>query len=145
MLAEDVPERTGPTGPTGLPSVDRLLSSWRGMVEEVEEGYAWSRPEFINDCWCRGVLARAMPALPRRTQAGIRPRLDALDDRFRRATVPWPDREVNEGEAWWDHWVPRVLEPDAGERYVDGWPLGWDMLPFPRPETVRVRRHGEQE
>lgn len=107
------------------------------MVEEVEEGYAWCGPEFANDCSCRDRLMETLPTLSEQAAAAVRAQLDVLDERFLAATIPWPGHEAGHGR-WWLRRVPRVLEPDVGERYTAGWPLGWEMLPFPKPDSVRV-------
>ncbi|WP_405386130.1 hypothetical protein OG596_01150 [Streptomyces sp. NBC_01102] len=80
------------------------------------------------------MLARTVPPL---STAAVRPQLDALDERFRQATIPWPGHEEG-GGPWWHRRVPRTLVPDVGEPVSDEWPLGWDMMPFPKPPTVRV-------
>ncbi|MFI8823914.1 hypothetical protein [Streptomyces sp. NPDC053431] len=127
-----------PTWAGGQPvSLDGLLAHWRGMADEVEEGYCWCAPELHNDLWCRSSLAKIWPMLPARVQEIRRPELDAFDERYRRATVPWPGRsEV--GANWWTWRVPRRLVVEASELRGEGWPLGWDMMPFPRPDSVEV-------
>ncbi|MFB6619171.1 hypothetical protein ACFCV9_33955 [Streptomyces sp. NPDC056367] len=105
-------------------------------MEDVEEGSARCAPELDDDICCRDALARVWPLLPPRVQAVRRPELDELDGRFRAATVPWPDRE--EPHRWWHYRIPRVLEAEAGAPRPQGWPLGWEVLPFPRPDGVRV-------
>ncbi|GAA2499490.1 hypothetical protein [Streptomyces gobitricini] len=124
------------TGPAGS-----LLRGWQGLVEEVEAGYAWCAPASVHDRRCRGELARVVPRLTEEeAAAALRPRPHALDERFRAATIPWPrpGRGTADGP-WWRHRVPRILEADPGERYRDGRPLGWDMLPHPKPGSVPVR------
>lgn len=117
-------------------TLNSLLTQWCELVAEVEEGYGWCRPELSNDLWCRGALARVWPRLPERVRALRQPELDAYDDRFRAATVPWPDRP--EGGRWWERRIPRTLEAEAGETRRQGWPMGWDMMPFPKPDEVEV-------
>ncbi|MES5818241.1 hypothetical protein [Streptomyces sp. RG80] len=123
-------------GADGRSTLNSLLAGWDDLVSDVEEGYGWSRPELSNDLWCRGALARVWPRLPERVRALRQPELDACDDRFRAATVPWPDRA--EGGRWWDRRIPRRLETEAGQPRRQGWPMGWDMMPFPKPDEVDV-------
>lgn len=118
-------------------TLNSLFSAWRSVVAEVEEGYAWCKPELDNDIWCRSALARVWPLLPPRVQTLRRPELDELDTRFRTATIPWPGQGEEPGR-WWKRRVPRILEAEAGERRWQGWPMGWDVMPFPKPDGVEV-------
>ncbi|MEU2395573.1 hypothetical protein [Streptomyces sp. NPDC007369] len=118
-------------------TLNSLFEAWEDLVEEVEEGYGWCAPELDNDLWCRAALARVWPLLPPRVQTLRRPELDALDARFRTATVPWPDRG-EEPHGWWTLRIPRNLVIEAGEAFRKGWPMGWGMLPFPKPDEVEV-------
>ncbi|QXE34989.1 hypothetical protein KQY30_12630 [Streptomyces sp. GMY02] len=94
-------------------------------------------PDLINDLWCRSALARGWHLLPPRVRAIRDPELHAIDQRFRRATVGRPGRDDRAGE-WWLGRVPRRLEAETSDRTADGWPMGWDMLSFPRPESVQI-------
>ncbi|MEU5317526.1 hypothetical protein AB0G67_12480 [Streptomyces sp. NPDC021056] len=123
-------------GADGRSTLNSLLAGWCDLVADVKEGYGRSRPELSNDLWCRGALARVWPRLPERVRALRQPELDAYDDRFRAATVPWPD--LAEGGRWWDRRIPRRLDVEAGEARWQGWPMGWDMMPFPKPDEVDV-------
>ncbi len=118
-------------------TLNALFDRWRGMAAEVEDVYSWCAPELMNDIWCRGVLAKIWPMLPARVQASRQPELDSIDERYRRATIPWPGRP-EDGFGWWTRRVPRRLEAEASEQRGADWPLGWDMMPFPRPDSVEV-------
>ncbi|MFC5719896.1 hypothetical protein ACFP1Z_06850 [Streptomyces gamaensis] len=119
-------------------TLPQLLASWGSLVAQVEEGYAWCKPEFDNDIWCRGALAKVWPLLPPRVRAVCQPRLDGLDDRFRAATIPWPGHDEEPPQDWW-HWrIPRLLEAGTEECGTLGWPEGWEIMPFPRPEGVEL-------
>ncbi|MEU9111039.1 hypothetical protein AB0D04_04360 [Streptomyces sp. NPDC048483] len=118
-------------------TLNSLFERWSAVVLELEEGYAWSAPEFDNDIWCRSALGTVWPQLPPRVRSVRQPELDGLDDRFRAATVPWPGRRGEDG-AWWKWRIPRLLEAETGDRCAQGWPLGWDMMPFPKPGAVTV-------
>ncbi|MBZ4320157.1 hypothetical protein [Streptomyces huiliensis] len=126
----------GVTG-TGAHSLNSLLAQWSALVDDVEEGYSWCAPELSHDLWCRDTLAGVWPLLPSRVRALRQPELDCIDERYRRATVPWPGRP-EEGAQWWTWRVPRRLEVEASERRDPGWPLGWETMPFPRPASVEV-------
>lgn len=115
-----------------------LLRDWKYLGAAIEEGYGWSAPELDHDAWCRRSLAHLWPNLTEPLQRRLRPVLGGLDVRFRAATVPWPDTDATlEGE-WWTRRIPRLLEPESRVVYRNGWPAGWDMLPFPRPDSVSV-------
>ncbi|MET7299969.1 hypothetical protein [Embleya sp. NPDC005575] len=118
-------------------TLNSLFAHWRVMASEVEEGYSCCAPEFDNDIWCRSALAQAWPMLPTRVQAIRRPELDGIDERYRRATVPWPGQPEH-GAGWWTRRVPRRLEVETSEQRKGDWPLGWETMPFPRPDSVEV-------
>ncbi|MET9516517.1 hypothetical protein [Streptomyces sp. NPDC002994] len=118
-------------------TLNSLFAQWTALVEEVEAGYSWCAPELVNDIWCRGELAEVWPLLPPRVRSVRQPELDALDGRFRSATIAWPGRTEERG-VWWKWRIPRLLEAEAGDRCERGWPLGWDMMPFPKPVAVKV-------
>ncbi|WP_143202914.1 hypothetical protein [Streptomyces sp. CB02261] len=114
-----------------------LFDRWKSVIGEVEEGYSWCAPELSDDIWCRGVLAKIWPKLPARVREIRRPELDGVDERYRRATIPWPGRAEDDAE-WWIWRIPRRLEVEASEQRGEGWPLGWAMMPFPKPDSVEV-------
>ena len=120
-------------------TLNSLFARWRGLVDELEseEGYTWCAPELSNDVWCRDALFRVWPLLPERVQNSWHVELGALDGRFRAATIQWPGHSGDEAR-WWHKRIPRLLAAEPGERLVRGWPLGWDMIMFPRPESIDV-------
>lgn len=130
---------TGRRATDGGPTLNALFGQWHALVAEVEEGYGWSAVELSNDLWCRGALERAWPLLPPRVRAVRAPELDALDERFRAATLARPG-EALAGGCWWERRVPRCLRAEPGEPLVRGWPAGWSTMPFPRPDEVVVDR-----
>ncbi|SEL50175.1 hypothetical protein [Streptacidiphilus jiangxiensis] len=119
-------------------TLNSLLHAWAGLVAEVEVGYGWCAAEFSHDRWCRTTLGQVWPLLPARVREMRQPMLDALDDRFRAATVAWPEQELRVAP-WWTLRIPRRLAPESEEGVSDhGWPWGWDMMPFPRPDEVEI-------
>lgn len=119
------------------PSLNSLLAQWNALVNDVEEGYSWCAPELSNDLSCRNTLARVWPLLPSRVRTIRQPELDGIDDRYRRATIPWPGRP-EQGAQWWTWRVPRRLEVEASEQRDPDWPLGREVMPFSRPASVAV-------
>ncbi|QDY80363.1 hypothetical protein [Streptomyces qinzhouensis] len=122
-------------------TLNALLDRWKDLADEVEEGYSWCAPELSNDIWCRDILASIWPIIPARVQEIGQLELHSIDERYRRATILWPGHA--EGEArWWIWRVPRLLEVDPSEQRGKDWPLGWEMMPFPRPDSVKVISRG---
>ncbi|MFE5773071.1 hypothetical protein ACFQ7O_32495 [Streptomyces sp. NPDC056485] len=118
-------------------TLNALLEQWNELVHEVEEGYGWSAPELSNDLWCRTALAQIWTLLPPRVRAIRQPELDEIDRRFHASTVGWPGRDDQEGQ-WWMRRVPRHLETETSQRSTHGWPMGWDVMAFPKPEAVEI-------
>ncbi|MGW6599015.1 hypothetical protein [Streptomyces sp. NPDC055036] len=118
-------------------ALNSLLEEWSAFVSELGEGYSWCAPEFANDIFCRCALARVWPLLPPRVRSSRQTELDGIDGRFREATVSWPVRDADEGD-WWRWRIPRRLEAEAGDPCNQGWPSGWDVMSFPKPDSVQV-------
>jgi hypothetical protein len=114
-----------------------LLTAWSELVDEVEDGYGWCAPELRHDLSCRTGLAGLWRRLPSQVRSARQAELDALDERFRAATVAFPGHEGVTGQ-WWMWRVPRILHAEPGEPRSRGWPLGWEMVPFPKPDDVDV-------
>jgi hypothetical protein len=106
-------------------------------VREVEEGYGWCAPELLDELFCRTELAGLWRLLPEEVRTARQAELDALDERFRVATIPYPGHEELTGR-WWTWRVPRILDVEPGVPRHRGWPMGWEMLPFPKPDEVTV-------
>ncbi|MFD8790768.1 hypothetical protein [Streptomyces vinaceus] len=118
-------------------TLNSLFEQWDELVHEVEEGYGWSAPELSNDLGCRTALAHVWRLLPPRVRAIRQPELDAIDLRFHATTVGWPGRDDQEGQ-WWLRRVPRRLEAETARRSTHGWPMGWDVMAFPKPDAVEI-------
>ncbi|MET9693442.1 hypothetical protein ABZY81_34225 [Streptomyces sp. NPDC006514] len=127
----------GSRGTRQLQTLNSFLEQWNELVHEVEEGYGWSAPELSNDLGCRTALAHLWRLLPPRVRAVRQPELDAIDARFRSATVGWPGHDDQEGR-WWLRRVPRRLDAETTRRSTHGWPLGWEVMEFPKPEAVEI-------
>lgn len=117
-------------------TLDSLLHRWDLLAEQVDEGYVSTAPEFSDDAWCRGVLAAVWPRLPTRVRDAGQAQLARADARFIAATIPWPRHE--DEAKWWQWRIPRALGVFSDEGYESGWPPGWAMVPFPKPDEVEV-------
>lgn len=117
--------------------LNALLEQWKELVHEVEDGYGWSAPELSNDLGCRTALAQIWRLLPPRVRAIRQPQLDEIDRRFHASTVGWPGRDDQEGQ-WWLRRVPRRLEAETAQRSTHGWPMGWEVMTFSKPEAVEI-------
>jgi len=100
-----------------------LLDSWRGLVEQVEQGYNESVYEYANDVDSRKILERVGRAAPAQAGEALFEWLRPWDERYDRATVraaaPFHGRAEPDGphaaSPW--HWrIPRRL---AGELKTD--------------------------
>ncbi|TCC19247.1 hypothetical protein [Kribbella sindirgiensis] len=88
-----------------------VIGSWRGFVEECEEGYADNIYEFANDLAVRDLIRKILDSEELRTysQMGwVRDEVAEIDGRYRAILL---DDEVRPGRPWWEARVPRL----AGE------------------------------
>jgi hypothetical protein len=98
-----------------------VVGSWRGFVEQCEEGYADSIFEFHNDLSVRTLIMKLLehPALLDYEQMGwVREEVAAIDDRYGALLL---DSDLRPGRPWWEARVPRIageeLAADFKERY----------------------------
>ena len=117
-------------------TLDSLLRRWSSLAEEITEGYISTAPEFSNDTWCRRVLAAVWARLPVQVRDAGQAQLTRADAQFIAATIPWPNHE--DEAKWWQWRIPRELGAYPDEGYESGWPPGWAMMPFPKPDEVKV-------
>jgi hypothetical protein len=68
-----------------------LLDSWRGLVEEVENGYEDSVYEYANDVDSRVILQRVIESASSEPADELRRWLRSWDERFGAATVRAPE------------------------------------------------------
>ncbi|WP_250291504.1 hypothetical protein [Streptomyces atroolivaceus] len=105
----------------GMVTLNAMMEAWGALVQDVEEGFdtelVW---EYANMLRCRGWLAEAWPVFTERIRAARRAELDALDARFRLATVPLRGQADN---ARWHSRRPRLIVGDALPELPGSWVL----------------------
>ena len=108
--------------PDTLPAFPRDLDRYRGLVEEIEEGYTWNIYEYTNDLSCRQALQAELDGglvLPAEYQEELR----ILDDRLKRPLVP--TRESIHGNPppahFWFHGVPSTAPEVLEDARAHGW------------------------
>ncbi|MEZ0114910.1 hypothetical protein ABH920_008945 [Catenulispora sp. EB89] len=113
--------------------LDSLLRRWLSLAEEE---CISTVPEFSNETWCRGVLAPVWSRLPAQVRDVGQAQLKRADAQFIAATIPWPNHE--DETKWWKWRIPRELGAYPDEGYGSGWPPGWAMVPFAKPDEAAV-------
>lgn len=109
-------------------TLNQMLDAWQNLIETLEsEGYdATFAFEWHDDLRCRDWLHAAWPMLTHRIRELRLPELQALDDRYRRVTVPISGRPSSDPDdleiRWWHGRRPRVINTDDPR---DDLPEGW--------------------
>ncbi|MFI5987828.1 hypothetical protein ACIBEA_44135 [Streptomyces sp. NPDC051555] len=89
----------------GTLTLNAALEAWEAWVQDAEDGFdpelVW---EYEDELRCRRWLAAAWPVLTERVRAARQAELDALDARYRLATVPLPGQP---DDARWHSRRPR--------------------------------------
>jgi hypothetical protein len=108
-------------------SLNEMLRSWSRLVAEIERGYDQMVDEYTNDLSCRDWLAAAWPLFSDRVRDLRQPELDAIDERFRTATVDDEGQalgqftQIESKDGWWWRRLPSrrtgtfAAEVGAGE------------------------------
>lgn len=125
-------------------TLNQMLQDWQELIETLEEedydcvfAHEWD-----HDLRCRDWLQSAWPVLTRRIQELRRPELDALDERYRNATVPIPRTDQRHAVSNYGPWHdrrPRVIHTDCPLDLPESW------LPLdpngPRPRLLTIKDH----
>lgn len=96
------------------------VSAWAALVDAVERGYDDDVDEFTNDLYSRNWLHEAWPLLDDHLVHLWTPRIKALDDRYRAATVDDDGQALDAfhrlpgPDLWWWRRHPRILTGDLG-------------------------------
>lgn len=98
--------------------LNEMLGAYQQLVTKVEEGYDEMVDEYTNDLSCRDWLALAWPMLTDRVRDARAGELEALDERFRAATVDDGGHAlsrffaVERKEGWWWRRRPEKVAGD---------------------------------
>ena len=92
-------------------TVERLFTTWRDFVDEVETGYEDSIDEYTNDLSARDIIDEVLASAPEHLRVKLLAVLSALDEKFQQAS------RVDE-----DHVLRRFTTPRPG-----WW---WSRLPL---------------
>lgn len=93
-------------------TVNEMFAAWASLVSEVELGYDQMAYEYTNDMACRDWLALVWPMLTDRVRGARAGELEALDARFRAATVDDGGLaigrfyRIENKDGWWWHRRP---------------------------------------
>lgn len=114
-------------------TVSERVNAWAALVGAVERGYGDDVYEYTDDLYCRNWLHEAWLLLHDHVVQLWTPRIRALDERFRAATVdddglaldrfhtlPHPD-------LWWWRRHPRLLTGDLGDSLRSAGAIGTDV------------------
>ncbi|MGW1230066.1 hypothetical protein [Streptomyces sp. NPDC001478] len=104
---------------TAFTVADRV-SAWAALVSAIERGYGDDIDEYTNDLFCRNWLHEAWLLLDEHVVQLWTPRIKALDDRYKAATVDDDGQALGRfhrlpgPDLWWWRRHPRVLTGDLG-------------------------------
>ncbi|MGW4384753.1 hypothetical protein [Kitasatospora sp. NPDC004531] len=104
---------------TAFAVTDRV-DAWEALVSLIEHGYGDSVSEYTNDLYCRNWLHEAWLLLDDHIVQLRTPRIKALDDRYRAATIDDDGQALGRfhrlpgPDLWWWRRHPRILTGDLG-------------------------------
>ncbi len=116
-------------------TVAERANAWAGLVSLVERGYDDDIYEYTNDLYCRNWLHEAWLLLDEVIVQLWTPRIKALDERFKAATVDDDGRALDQfhrlpgPDLWWWRRHPRVLSGDLGRSLHGAGATGADAVP----------------
>ncbi len=98
-------------------SLSSLLSSWAGIVDEIEGGYEATIDDYTNDLATRDLIDDAIGSVPESIKEKLESAVKPLDERFVGATRPDETQLIgqyfNHGPEWWWSRLPVTLRGDA--------------------------------
>lgn len=117
---------------TAFTVADRV-DAWAALVSSVEHGYGDDIYEYTNDLYCRNWLHEAWVLLPDHVVQLWTPRIRALDERFRAATVDDDGLALDgfhalpDSDLWWWRRHPRLLTGELGRSLRSAGAVGTDL------------------
>ncbi|MFI9461646.1 hypothetical protein [Streptomyces xiamenensis] len=113
-------------------TVADMVNAWAALVSAVERGYGDDIDEFTNDLSCRNWLHEAWLLLEDHIVQLWTPRIEALDNRYRAATIDDDGLALGEfyrlpgPDLWWWRRHPRILTGDLGHALRSAGAIGTD-------------------
>ncbi|MGM7439868.1 hypothetical protein [Streptomyces tunisiensis] len=101
-------------------TVTERVNAWAALVSAIERGYSDDIYEYTNDLYCRNWLHEAWILLDEHIVQLWTPRIKALDDRYRAATVDDDGQALDQfhrlpgPDLWWWRRHPRILTGNLG-------------------------------
>ncbi|MGV9337706.1 hypothetical protein [Streptomyces sp. NPDC003688] len=101
-------------------SLAERVNAWAALVDAVERGYGDGVDEYTNDLYCRNWLHEAWLLLDEHVVQLWSPRIKALDDRYKAATIDDDGQALDRfhrlpgPDLWWWRRHPRLLTGDLG-------------------------------
>ncbi|MEY7975894.1 hypothetical protein AB8O53_06125 [Streptomyces pilosus] len=113
------------------------VDAWAALVRVIERGYDDDIDEYINDLYCRNWLNEAWLLLDEHIVQMWTPRIKALDDRYKAATVDDDGQALRQflhqfhrlpgPDLWWWRRHPRILAGDLGHSLRSAGAVGIDL------------------
>ncbi|MGM0348760.1 hypothetical protein [Streptomyces sp. Adlamb9] len=113
-------------------TVAERVNAWAALVSVVERGYDDDIYEYTNDLYCRNRLHEAWLLLDEHIVQLWTPRIKALDDRYRAATVDDDGQALAQfhrlpsPDLWWWRRHPCILTGDLGRSLRSAGAVGID-------------------
>lgn len=95
-----------------------VVGSWRGFVEQCEEGYADNIYEFENDLAVRDLIMRILDNAVLRNysqMAWVRDEIDQIDARYQSLLLA---EEVRPDRPWWEARIPRLAGEELAAHFA---------------------------
>ncbi|MGW1071158.1 hypothetical protein ACWD4F_42520 [Streptomyces aureus] len=114
-------------------TVEGRVNAWATLVGAIERGYGDDIYEFTNDLYCRNWLHEAWILLDEHVVRLWTPRIIALDDRYKAATVDDDGQALDRfhrlpgPDLWWWRRHPRILTGELGSSLRSAGAVGTDL------------------
>lgn len=113
-------------------TVSDMVNAWAALVSVIERGYDDDIHEYTNDLYSRNWLHEAWLLLDEHLVQLWTPRIKALDDRYKAATVDDDGQALDRfhglpgPDLWWWRRHPRILTGDLGRSLRSAGAIGTD-------------------
>uniref|UniRef100_A0AAU2VS02 Uncharacterized protein n=1 Tax=Streptomyces sp. NBC_00008 TaxID=2903610 RepID=A0AAU2VS02_9ACTN len=107
-----------------------MVEAWATLVGAIERGYGYDIYEYTNDLYSRNWLHEAWLLLDDHIVQLLTPRIKALDDRYKAATVDDDGQALDRihrlpgPDLWWWRRHPRILTGDLGQSLREAGAIG---------------------